>query len=133
LSRWQTLIKDGKLDVAVCNSDANTVTIFLGDGTGNFTAAPASPIPIGNQPEAIVTGDFNNDGNLDIATANYGDDTVTLLLGNGDGTFTLAAGSPFAVGNNPTGIAAADFNGDGKLDLAVANLTDGTVSILLQQ
>jgi hypothetical protein len=70
---------------------------------------------------------------LDLAIANNGDGTVTLLLGNGDGTFTQASGSPFAVGQGPIGIATADFNGDGKLDLAVVNVTDGTVSILLQQ
>jgi len=124
---------DGKLDLAVCSSLNNTVTILLGDGTGNFAAAPGSPITVGLQPEAIVAGDFNNDGKLDLAIANLGDGTVTLLLGNGDGTFTTAAGSPYAVGKGPIGIAAADFNRDGKLDLAVANLTDGTVSILLQQ
>jgi hypothetical protein len=55
------------------------------------------------------------------------------LLGNGDGTFTPASSSPYAVGNGPYQMVAADFNGDGKLDLAVANLTDDTVSILLQQ
>ncbi|SPE44621.1 exported hypothetical protein [Candidatus Sulfotelmatobacter sp. SbA7] len=123
---------DGKLDLAVCNYE-NNVTIFLGDGSGNFATAPGSPIAVGRQPQAIVAGDFNNDGKLDLAIANNEDGTVTLLLGNGDGTFTQASGSPFAVGQGPIGIATADFNGDGKLDLAVANATDGTVSILLQQ
>ncbi len=124
---------DGKLDLAIGNIAGNSVTILLGDGSGNFTTASGSPIAVGIQPEAIVAGDFNNDGKLDLAVANYGDGTVTLLLGNGDGTFTPASGSPYAVGQGPIAIAAADFNGDGKLDLAVANLTDGTVSILLQR
>ena len=97
------------------------------------TFGPPSTVAVGNNPDAIVVGDFNNDGRLDLAIANFRDNTVTLLLGNGDGMFTQASGSPYPVGKGPNQIVAADFNGDGKLDLAVANLTDGTVSILLQQ
>ena len=122
---------DDKLDVAVCDNATNMVTIFLGDGTGNFTSSAS--LAVGNEPYAIVAGDFDNDGKLDLAIADFGDNSVTLLLGNGDGTFTSASGSPYAVGMGPFGISAADFNGDGKLDLATANLSDGTVSILLQQ
>jgi FG-GAP-like repeat/Putative Ig domain len=126
---------DGQLDLAVTEAQHNTVTIFLGDGNGTFTTAQGSPMTAGSEPWAILAADFNNDGKLDLAIANYGDGTVTLLLGNGDGTFTPSAGSPYPVRPGASGLAVADFNGDGKLDLAVVNASDGngTVSILLQQ
>jgi FG-GAP-like repeat/Putative Ig domain len=124
---------DGKLDLAITNGSTNTVTILLGNGDGTFTQATGSPIAVGNTPDAIVAADFLNNGKLDLAVANFTDNTVTLLLGNGDGTFTPSSNSPIAVGNGPTSLAVGDFNGDGRLDLVVTNQTDGTVSILIQQ
>jgi hypothetical protein len=123
---------DGKLDLVTVDENGNVVRILLGNGDGTFQ--PPLQATTGRSPTAVVAGDFNNDGKLDLATANYGDGTVTLLLGNGDGTFTQASGSPYIAGSNPASIVSADFNNDGKLDLAVANLGGtGTVSILLQQ
>ena len=122
---------DGKLDVAVTDQDSNAVLILLGNGDGTF-GSPTT-IAVGSLPTSIIGGDFNNDGKLDLVTANFGDSTVSLLLGHGDGTFAQDAGSPYAVGVGPFQIVAADFNGDGKLDLATTNSMDGTVSILLQQ
>ncbi len=106
------------------------INILSGKGDGTFTTAP-SPAATGNTPSSIAVGDFNGDGKLDLAAVNYGDNTVTILLGNGDGTFTQASGSPVSVGGGADSIIAADFNGDGKLDLAVTNSTDDTLSILL--
>ncbi len=84
----------------------------------------------GTRPVAIATGDFNGDNKLDIVVVNQGDNNVTILLGNGDGTFTAAAKSS-NVGNYPSAVAVGDFNGDKKSDLAVSNNQDNGLSILL--
>ena len=128
---------DGKADLAVANKNggnAGTVTILLGNGDGTFTAAATSPAT-GNGPESVAVGDFNGDGIPDLAVANYNGGnagTVTILLGNGDGTFTAAAVSP-ATGDGPDFVAVGDFNGGGVSDLAVANYKDDTATILLTE
>jgi hypothetical protein len=127
---------DGKLDIAVTGggygfSIGHVVTILLGNGDGTFRLAQNSTFPTGSNPWAIVAADFNGDGKLDLAVANQDDGTLTILLGNGDGTFTPATGSPVAVGSGPYALAAADLNSDGKLDLVVANQNDTTVTVLL--
>lgn len=95
----------------------------------------------GNAPESVVVADFNGDGKLDLAVADNGDPStgdnggVSILLGNGDGTFQPA--QVFSAGNNPTFLSVGDFNGDGKMDLAVSDLGqlpsggNGSLSILL--
>jgi hypothetical protein len=122
---------DGNLDLVVANSVSNTISVLLGNGKGGFTAAPESPIAVGDDPDSVAVGDFNGDGKLDLAVANGFDNTVSILLGNGNGSFTPAPGSPVTVGSEPSSVAAGDFNKDGKLDLAVANMSDGTISVLL--
>jgi hypothetical protein len=96
----------------------------------SFVQAMNSPIAESGQPSAVATGDFNSDGKLDLVVANKASNDLTILLGNGDGTFIPAA-SRITVGSSPDAIAVADFNRDGRLDLAVANYGDGTVTILL--
>jgi hypothetical protein len=126
---------DGKLDVAVANSYDNTVSILIGNGDGTFRPAVERPVgnnyPGENGPDEIVAGDFNGDGRLDLAVANYNTGTVSILIGNGDGTFRAPVDYSLGAYTNPEAIAVGDFNGDGRLDLAVADEGSGTVSILL--
>ncbi len=124
---------DGNPDLAIANLTGNSVTVLLGNGLGGFTPATGSPLTVGSGPVFIAVADFNGDGFLDMAVANSGKNTVSVMLGSGTGTFKGSAGSPFAVGINPypSAIGVGDFNSDGKLDLAVTDLGDSDVSVLL--
>jgi hypothetical protein len=88
-------------------------------------------IPVGHGPGAIAIADVNHDGKLDVIVANTVDGTVDVLLGDGKGHFSAAAGSPFPCGKNPNDIATGDFNGDGNLDLVIANTETPYITILL--
>jgi hypothetical protein len=119
---------DGNLDLMTSGG-----SVLLGNGDGTFQAAPN--FATGNSPSSVAVGDFNGDGIPDLAVTNgavpYG--TVTILLGNGDGTFQ-ANGVSYAVGTVATSVVVGDFNNDGHLDLAVGNLNPnfpGVLSILL--
>jgi hypothetical protein len=122
--------RDGKLDLIVGDSVANTVSFLAGNGDGTFQA----PLVIGstNLPIYIRAADLNGDGKLDLAVVNgvTGRGTVSVMLGNGDGTFQVPVA--YRVGNSPIAVTIADFNRDNKLDLAVANFSDGTVSLFTE-
>ncbi len=120
---------DGNLDVVTANFSDTTLSLFLGNGTGGFTAAPSSPLTVGSSPRAVVAFDYDGDGKMDLASANAGSDSVSVLKGNGLGGFTSVTGSPFAVGSIPMWITAADFTGDGRVDLAVANRFGGMQTV----
>jgi hypothetical protein len=122
---------DGNADLVATSGYDNTVIVLLGHGDGTFSFANGSPITVGNFPQAVKIGDFNGDGLQDLAVANAKDNTISILLGNGDGTFTPATGSPIAVGSFPFFVAVADFDRSGTADIAVSNDNDNTVSILL--
>ena len=85
---------------------------------------------VGTSPRSVTTGDFNNDGNIDLAVANYNSSNVSILLGNGNGTFQAAVN--YGTGANPRSVTTGDFNNDGNIDLAIANSNfAGNVSVLL--
>lgn len=123
--------EDGKVDLAAVQPRG--VGILDGDGTGAFNDALSYQTTIPN-PDYLVAADFNNDGKQDFVTASaaflpFGS-TIEVAHGDGNGGFTKKSINNFGV-SQPTAIATADFNGDGKLDLAVTQRLTGKISILL--
>lgn len=126
---------DARPDLAVTAHDSNDLIILLNDGRGSFAAAPGSPFPLVRGPQAhnhgLAVADANADGHLDLATSNCNGNSVSVLLGNGQGGFRPAAGSPYAVGRCPYPLALGDINQDGHLDIVTPNVNGSTVSVLL--
>ncbi len=114
---------DGNQDLAIVNQTTNNVSILLGRGDGTFAEATGSPISsgVGNGPVAIAAGDLNGDAKPDLAVVNQTDDTVSVLLNNGDATFAPGPTPLLQTAASPTGVAIADFNQDGLADIAVTN------------
>ena len=119
---------DFNYDGAVDSADSALLTSDLGASL-DLSFAPQVNYAVDSSPREVVEGDFNGDGIPDLAVTNFFGDDVSVLLGNGDGTF--GAASTFAAQVGAMGIVAADVNCDGKVDLVVTELFNNTVSILL--
>jgi hypothetical protein len=128
--------EDGKMDLVVgwdptaTDTSNARVDVLLSNANGSY--GPYTAYPTGNLPASVAVGDFNKDGHKDIAVANYGtvttpDNTVSVLLGNGDGTF--AAPKFYPTGLRPSWITAQDLNGDGLPEIVTDNYSDGSVSL----
>ncbi len=123
---------DGKPDIAVSDPAIFDVVILLGNGSGGFTRT-GTAYGLGGTLPALIAGVFTGT-TTDLAVANVTSNAVDVLIGSGSGGFSLASGSPPSTGTTPSGFVTGDFNGDQKLDLAVANAAStggNSVSILL--
>jgi ankyrin repeat protein len=147
-ARTTTFVNRSRLTASILSSDigtASTASVTVvnpspGGGASNTlfleVTTPTSSVTlwrsdyaVGSSPHWVSTGDLNGDGKLDLVTANRYGNRVSVLLGNGDGTFQPQV--TYATGTGPLGVAIGDFNGDGELDLAVVNQSANSVSILL--
>jgi hypothetical protein len=127
------LNNDLKPDLAVANYHASTIGVLFGDGRGGFSWP--WQYPTGSHPVAIAAADLNSDAKLDLVTADLHGDTASVLLGSGGGAFELPRSYP--VGDQPStdveypsGLALADLDDDGTLDLAVANYETDRLAVL---
>lgn len=117
-------------DLAIANKNHSGVSILLNKGNASFDPAPINPpITVGANPSALLAADLGGAPAVDLAVANAGSASVSILLGKGDGTFE--AGQTPAVGNGPGGIVLGNFDGQTDLDLATSNAESGSASLLL--
>ena len=125
--------RDGKPDLVVANYDdgSDNISMLLGTVSGTFIEAPGFPMSWNAEPISVAVGDFDRNGKPDLAVAEYAGGNVSILLGDGSGIFTKAAGSPVPVGMRPSCIAVGDFNRDGDLDLVTTSDISDNVFIVL--
>lgn len=124
---------DGKVDLAVTDQYDDTISILLGNGDGTFTAGTSKHS--GSSGSLIAVADFNEDGNADLAVGVIGasgsPDSVTIVLGNGNGTFISPAPGQTVNSGSVAGIAVGDFNADGTPDLAVSDSAADSLTVFL--
>jgi hypothetical protein len=120
--------RDGKPDIVTTNAVANTISVLIGDGLGAFSDGALTSYATGQVPVGVAVGDWDGDGDDDVAVTNFAGNTASIRYGTGTGG-TLPTGTTFAVASGPYGIVKGDFDRDGDLDLAMAVV--GGVQVLV--
>jgi hypothetical protein len=125
---------DGRPDVATINGTSSDVSVFLRQAGGGFAQEAGSPISVGagSGPSGAAVGDYNGDGLADLAVSTFVFGNVSVLLRQPGGGFALENGAPIPLGTRISSIAAGDFNGDGRLDLAATENDRNQVVVLLR-
>ena len=123
---------DGKLDLAVATANATAVSVFRNTSSiGTVSFATKVDFTTGSFPWSVAIGDIDGDGKSDLAVTNANDNTVSVFRNTGSsGTISFATKMDFATGNGPRSVAIGDIDGDNMPDLAVANISSNTVSVL---
>lgn len=122
---------DGISDLAIVNQSSSNVTILKGNGDGTFTEFSKSPLAVGKLPVAIAAGNLSGSTGVGLVVVNQDDNTASLFLGNGDGTFTASSQSPLATGATPSGVVIGSFLQQARNGIAITNSGAGTVSVYL--
>ena len=119
---------DGITDIVTANRNygyTGTLTLLRGKGNGTFKRPKT--LDVGYDPTSVIAADVNGDGKLDLITSDYSDSTVSVLLGNGNGTLRREV---YTLQYSPSAVIAADLNGDGHLDLIAFNSNYNTAGVL---
>jgi hypothetical protein len=121
---------DGRPDLAVASYGSSTYSVLLRQPGGGFALQGGSPVSLAGRPQAIVAGDFDGQGGLDLAVSLYDSNQVAFLFNTGNG---FSPPLSYPTGTQPSSITAADFNGDGLADVALVNRLSNSVTILIRQ
>ncbi len=120
---------DGLSDLAIVEQGTNQVTILQGSGKGTFAPFAKSPISVGKLPVAIASGPLSGSTGPGLAVVNQDDNTLSVFLGNGDGSFTQSANSPLTTSTTPSGVVIGNFLEQSNSGIAVTNTGSGTVTV----
>jgi type II secretory pathway component GspD/PulD (secretin) len=120
---------DGLPDLAIADQGTNQVTILQGKGDGTFVEFPKSPITVGKLPVAIASGSLSGSTGPGLAVVNQADNTLSVFLGDGDGTFTQSPNSPLPTSTTPSGVVIGNFLEQSNSGIAVTNTGSGTVTV----